>query len=307
MKKLVTIIVPTIGRPQYIGATIESILRQDYEEIEILISDNVPDTPTRLILGNNMDSRIRVVERDRRYGFSEHMNLCIDDARGQYLMILSDDDLISPSYVSSLVELFSENRNVIVGLGQQEVLNETNVSLSENVITRSLRTIDGMEYCLSHFQGKQMFPIYTYLSLFARKADVVAAGRFKLYPDGSHADNYLFYSLALKGKIGLSSGLMGYRVYSTSFGLSTPFRKLYQASLEYDKDMSKLLWSLESQPFSKRLKLRLLAKKSVVWMLKYRLFNLYKARLGLFSSIVELCRVILWFLPANIFFGLGRR
>ena len=305
MNKLVTVIVPTIGRPNYIKSTIDSILMQDYREIEVLVSDNFPEVSTRLILGKSLDSRIRIIERERRHEFSEHMNLCIHDARGWYVMILSDDDLISPDYVSSMVGLFSESEDVKVGLGRQKVLSEIDVNL--NAVERGFEStlLDGVGFTLDHFLGKQHFPICTYLSLFAKKRDVLAAGGFHAYPDGSNADNFLFYSLALKGKVGVSNGLMGYRVYLSSSGLSTPFEKLYLATLEYDKDISRLVWGLVNLSFPNKLHLRLLIKISSSRMMKYRLLTIYKTKIGGLLTAIKLTKVLVNFLPRNIFYGVG--
>lgn len=307
MKKLVTVIVPTIGRPGYIKNTIDSILRQDYGEIEVLISDNFPEISTRTILGEKLDSRIRIVERNRRLEFSEHMNVCIHDVHGHYIMILSDDDLICTSYISSMVSLFSENEDMMVGLGHQKVLNESDVAIGAGEMNEKpmVDLFDGKEFVLNHFQGTQHLPIYTYLSLFGKKADILAAGGFRPYPDGSNADNYLFYTLALKGKVGISHSLMGYRIYLASSGLSTPFEKLYRATWAYDKDISRVVWGLANKSFLKKIHLRLLIKISSARMMQYRLLGIYKAKIGGLSTIIKLARVLVCFLPRNIFCGVG--
>ena len=305
MNKLVTVIVPTIGRPKYIKSAVESILLQDYPEIEILISDNFPKISTSSVLGNMRDSRIKFVVRDRRLESSEHMNLCIKEARGDFIMILSDDDLISTNYISSMMNLFCANKDVIVGLGRQKVLSEEDLNIETNVSAEDPVVFEGIEFTRDHFRGKLRLPIYTYFSLFAKKADVISAGGFKAYPDGSNADNFLFYSLALKGKVGISSGWMGYRVYLKSSGLSTSFEKLYLSTLAYDRDMSCQAWGLESKPLFGRIQLRLLIKISTARMMVRRLFKIYKARIGALATVINLARVLIVYLPSNIFSGFG--
>jgi glycosyltransferase involved in cell wall biosynthesis len=304
MSKLVSVLVPTIGRPQYIKNTITSILNQDYNEIEVLISDNLPAISTKSILGDKIDPRIKIIERDRRYGFSEHMNLCINDASGYYVMILSDDDLICSNYISSMIGLFDDNEGVMVGLGLQNIIGEDNTSLDVSEMNDNVFNLfDGTEYSLNCFRGKLHLPIYTYISLFARKMDMLAAGGFQAYPDGSNADNYLFYSLALQGKVGISNCLMGYRVYPSSSGLSTAFEKLYLATWLYDRDVSSLFWNQARTTFLNKCYLRLWVKLSSTRMLKCRLFSIYKNSFGRFSIAINLLRVIFCFFPRNIFFG----
>ena len=302
MNKLVTVIVPTIGRPQYVKKTIESVLSQDYSHIEVLVSDNFTATPTKLILGEVTDSRIRFITRNHRHEFSEHMNLCIHDALGHYVIIISDDDLIAPDYISSMVRLFSEHQDVSVALGQQKILNDTDLELGEVETNYKTRTLEGLDFCQSHFQGKKFVPIFTLISLFARKEDVLSIGGFQPYSDGSHADNYLFFSLALKGRVGISNALMGYRVYLNSFGLSTSFDNLFKASLSYDKDMSQLVWGIDKLSVFKRLRLHLRIKISILLTLIYRLLRIYKERIGMVSTVINLLKVLVFFLPFNIFY-----
>ena len=196
MVKFVTVIIPTIGRPEYLRASVESVLNQSYCNIELLISDNVPDISSKSLLSDVVDARIRIIERDQRYGFCEHMNMCIADSLGYYMMILSDDDVISPDYVSSMVELFESRDDVTVGLGRQNVLEESECRVLSEQVDKTNTYIDGFEYSVLALQGKLGASVLTYISLFAKKEDVIYAGGFRNYPDGSHSDNYLFNSLS---------------------------------------------------------------------------------------------------------------
>ena len=302
MNKLVSVIIPTIGRPDYIKGTIDSILMQDYKEIEVLVSDNLPNVSTQSVLGNIIDPRIKIIERNRRYNFSDHMNMCINDAQGTYIMILSDDDLLSSNYVTSMVTKFQEERDMMVGIGIQKVLSESDISIGTyetNCITKSF---DGLEFMLAQFRGKLEYPMLTFISMFARRSDVLAMGGYKQYADGSNADNYLFYSLALKGRVGLSGALMGYRIYMASSGLSTSFENLYNATCIYDKDISNKIWATARKSFLYKLYLRLLLKKSSAHMMIYRLFKIYMTKMGKRTLVFNLIRVLVHFLPRNVFY-----
>lgn len=277
-KKLVTVILPTIGRPTYIQKTLSSILSQNYDNLEILISDNLPKIPTKKIIKNISDSRIKIVERNKRHDFSEHMNLCINESSGFYLMILSDDDLLEPTYISNMVKAFETNESVYVGIGYQKILDEYTETLDFNANReKEMKIYDGISYIKNDFYGKRNAPIYTYLSLFARKYDILKSGLFKNYEDGSNADNFLFYSLASKGKLVIINDLMGYRIYKKSFGLSTPFDNLYAATTKYNSDISKLIFSFNNLSLFEKLILNFKIKSSSSFMLYSRLINVYKS------------------------------
>lgn len=302
MNKSVTVVIPTIGRPQYIKSTIESVLNQSYSAIEILISDNAPIVSTRSILGENIDSRIKIIEHNNRISFSEHMNICIKEAQGYYVIILSDDDLISKDYISDMVSLFENNDNVTVGLGHQKILNERDTSLvTTERRCQEVGIFNGEEYMMNHYKGNNIPLIYTFISLFSKKEYILSAGGFRDYLDGSNADNYLFFSLLTKGNLGVSNSVMGYRVYQGSYGLSTPFERLYHATSEYDKDISSLIWDLEKISLLEKIAMRFKSKLSSASMLKYRLLNIYIRRESKFYIFKNLIRVRIMFLLRNIF------
>jgi len=301
MKKI-TVILPTIGRPQYIKKALNSILKQDYTDLEILISDNASGYTRDELIGDCHDSRIKYIQHDRRLESSFHMNLCINLASSEYLMILSDDDILSFSYISNMVEMFSNSKNMTVALGMQVKLSEYDDELPLFSQVNKNIEIKGLEFFKNQFQDKGKYQIYTYFSLFAKKMDILNAGGFKDYQDGSNADNFLFYSLAISGVVGFSGAMMGYRVYLKSSGLSTPFRNLYQATNQYDSDLSEMLWSLKGYSLGQMVYIRCLIKLSLVEMIVYRLLKIYRLNTGELEIFLNLLRVVLIF-PLNLIFN----
>ncbi len=293
---LVTVIVPTIGRPEYIVDTIRSILAQSYSNLQVLVSDNDPETATARLLADAgiFDPRIELVTRPRRLGFSEHMNTCITDARGVYVMILSDDDQITPGYLQEMVELMASQQDVTVCLGRQTKITEhdSGMILHTGVESRQ-STIDGVSFLKGWLSGNLQTDVMTYISMFARTVDILEAGGFRDYPDGSHADNFIFFNLALRGRVGLISSTMFYRVYVTSFGLRTPFDALMGATKAYTRDCARLLSVTPDVAVTdKRAILRAL-KVNNVQMLLGRLRHVYRHRqstVSLIKSLLEVAR-----------------
>ena len=66
MSKLVTVIIPTIGREQLLKASIKSVLYQTYHNIEILLSDNASPINVGNVIHHLADERIRLVTRTSR-------------------------------------------------------------------------------------------------------------------------------------------------------------------------------------------------------------------------------------------------
>lgn len=294
VQPLVTVIVPTVGRPDYIVDTIRSILAQTYANIQILFSDNAPDMGTARLLdaAGISDERIYIVTRPERLGSSVHFNACIADARGTYVMILSDDDQITPGYVEEMVHVMQSRPEVIVCLGRQIKITGNDRGVMPNSLSDSPQTIlDGVVFLKGSLSGELRTDVLTYISFFARRNDVLRVGGLGVYPDGSHAENILIFNLALCGHVALLRNLMFYRVYLASTGLSTPFSALLEATKAYTRDCVHLLRKSPAiNDFDKTSILRSL-KSNNVWLLLSRIRRVYWQRLSAAAIVVCLLQV----------------
>lgn len=292
---LVTVVVPTIGRPDYVVDTIRSILVQTYSNLQILISDNAPDVATAplLVAAGISDARIDIVTRSERLSFSAHMNFCIADARGTHLMILSDDDQLSSGYVEEMVRVMQLRPEVAVCLGRQIKITEHDRGVMIDRISPLPQTIiDGVSFLRDSLSGDLQTGVLTYISMFARKADILRAGGFSDYPDGSHADNFIIFNLALCGHVALTRNLMFYRVYLASFGLRTPFSALLEATSAYTRDGARLLRATPAvAEIDKMLILRSL-KSNNFRLLLSRLRHVYWRRLSIAAFVGSILQVV---------------
>jgi glycosyltransferase involved in cell wall biosynthesis len=102
---LITIAIPTYNRARQVAACVASALAQKYRNIEVLVSDNASADNTQAALGDIKDSRLRVIRQERNIGLLPNWNACLQEARGDYFILLPDDDRLTPLMVESCVEL----------------------------------------------------------------------------------------------------------------------------------------------------------------------------------------------------------
>jgi len=274
--------VPTIGRPEFIVDTIRSVLAQTYVNLDILISDNAPSHPTSTLLAaaGIDDARIRVVQHKTRLDFSTHMNACISEARGTYLMIVSDDDQIVPDYVAGMVDLMEADSQIKVCLGRQAQISENDRGLLHgSPDDHQSLIIEGIEFLTGTLERKLNTGVLTYISMFVRRAEILATGGYKNYPDGSNADNFIVFSLAMSGKVALAPNLMFYRVYLASSGLRTSFPALLKATQDYTQDTWQVL-RRTAIPQVQRRNLAKLVQAANSRMLFNRIRDVYRHRLN---------------------------
>lgn len=110
----VSICIPVYNAAPFIKATIESVLSQDYENLEVLVSDNHSEDGTFDILQElaRADRRIVLWRNDSNIGGNPNWNKVLFRASGDYVKLLCADDLLLPGSVSRMVEVLDAHENV---------------------------------------------------------------------------------------------------------------------------------------------------------------------------------------------------
>ena len=91
----ISVVVPTLNDGAYIGPAIESVLAQDWDDLEVLIQDGGSTDGTDRIVEEIGDGRIDFVSQPDR-GQSHAINLAIARAKGEWIVWLNGDDLLAP-------------------------------------------------------------------------------------------------------------------------------------------------------------------------------------------------------------------
>jgi glycosyltransferase involved in cell wall biosynthesis len=104
--QLVSIGLPVYNGGRYIAQTLTSLLEQDYEELELVISDNGSTDETEEICRSAAarDRRVRYHRQSVNRGASFNYNRVLALARGELFKWAAADDLCAPSLVGRCVE-----------------------------------------------------------------------------------------------------------------------------------------------------------------------------------------------------------
>lgn len=109
-KPLVSIITPSFNQGKFIRETIESVLQQDYDNIEYIVNDGGSTDNTVSILEEYGDRITWVSERDG--GQTDAINKGIRIAKGEIIAYLNSDDIYLPGTIPFIVEQFKKNQDV---------------------------------------------------------------------------------------------------------------------------------------------------------------------------------------------------
>lgn len=104
-QKLVSIIVPVYNAEQYLDECLESIIKQTYENLEIILVDDFSIDCSKEIIRKyrNTDNRIVLLEHEKNEGVAKSRNDALSFARGEYIGFVDADDKVSNHFVKELV------------------------------------------------------------------------------------------------------------------------------------------------------------------------------------------------------------
>lgn len=116
LKPFFTIIIPTFNSANTINIALESILKQDYKNYEILIIDGVSTDETLTLLKNYSCEKIRIYSEPDK-GIYDAMNKGIRLAKGRWLYFLGSDDFLYSNSVLEALAAFVTNKQYDVVYG----------------------------------------------------------------------------------------------------------------------------------------------------------------------------------------------
>jgi glycosyltransferase involved in cell wall biosynthesis len=109
---LVSVCIPVYNAGSYIEATINSVMGQIYENIEIIIVDDGSTDNSFSIAEKYSNDRIRIFSQPN-LGASSARNKCLAEAKGQYIQFLDADDLLSADKIQEQVNILREHPGMV--------------------------------------------------------------------------------------------------------------------------------------------------------------------------------------------------
>lgn len=103
MDPLVTIAITSYNYGHHIADAIRSALSQTYRNVEVLVLDNASTDNSLAVIRTFSDDRLRVIERPQNIGIQRNHNDAIREARGEYIVFLSADDMLAPTLVAEMI------------------------------------------------------------------------------------------------------------------------------------------------------------------------------------------------------------
>ncbi|MBQ9183247.1 MAG: glycosyltransferase family 2 protein [Neisseriaceae bacterium] len=179
MKK-VSVIIPCHNHAKYVGETIDSVLNQTYQNIEIIVVNDASTDNSSEVIQKYADKypQIIFIDEKENIGVIEVRNKAISMAQGDYILPLDADDKIHPTYIEKAVNILENNPKIGVVYAKACFFGNQ----------------DGLWELENFNKEKMLFDNLVYAAALFRKTDFFRVGGFNQNMRGGYEDWDLWLS-----------------------------------------------------------------------------------------------------------------
>lgn len=144
---LVSIVLPVHNGEKYLRESLDSCLKQTYENIEYLVVDDASTDSTAEILKEYEEKfkEVKVFTIEKQNSLGAVLNIGIQASNGEYIARMDADDIMYPTRIEKQVEFLEANESVVVVGGQIDIIDgegniteERRYSLNDKELRRNL-------------------------------------------------------------------------------------------------------------------------------------------------------------------------
>ena len=123
---LVSVCIPTYNSQSFILDTIESVLQQSYQNLEVIICDDCSHDQTVEIIRSIQDARIKLFQNETNLGIEGNWNKTLLKASGHYAKVMGADDILASDCIQKQVAVFEDptHDDVVLVSSHKNVIDE---------------------------------------------------------------------------------------------------------------------------------------------------------------------------------------
>ena len=212
----VSIITPTYNRSKKLDRAIQSVLRQSYEDFEMIIVDDCSSDDTEVVVAENSDTRIRYIKLEKNTGGAMvPRQIGLEASTGEYIAVLDDDDfwtdddklLLQVAYLNEHADCVLVGTNAVAITGDDEIILHHSYPQDDSSIRAKML-------------GRNCF---FHSSVMYRREAISVVGSYSRIKSGYYANFSNEYDLWLR--MGLIGKLANLSVYGVGYDYPPPYKK----------------------------------------------------------------------------------
>lgn len=211
-KPLVSVFIPVYNAEKYIVEAVESVVNQNYENIELVISDDASKDNTPRILEKLFEkypSKIKLFLQEKNLGITKNCNFIFQHCKGKYIAFYAGDDKMLPNKISKQVEVLENNLDVAICGTTTSIINDNSKEIDVvKAIYKKTSNIYSIKDLIK--SGNSLVPTCSYMT---RSEYIPKHGYDYRLPVAS--DSLFWYHIAARGDIYIiDEKLSAYRKHS---------------------------------------------------------------------------------------------
>lgn len=213
---IVSIVTPTFNHEKYIGACIDSVLNQTFDQWELFIIDDGSIDSTSEIIKSYEDKRIKYIHQNHMgiHHLKNTYNKGLFQASGKYIAILEGDDLWPDYKLETQLPILLDDKSIVLGWGRCDIIdNDGNKTYSCKCLPTSVGRYS--KALLNNTPRGAILNLLLYdnfiysSTVLIRKDALISIGGFK-QPEGvPYLDYPTYLHLALIGKFHWADRILG--------------------------------------------------------------------------------------------------
>ncbi|MEA5465663.1 glycosyltransferase family 2 protein [Leptothoe sp. PORK10 BA2] len=121
---LISVIIPTYNRLDYLKEAIASVINQTYTNLEIIVSDDCSDESPQPIVESFQDPRLRLRRNAKNVGIGLNSTYAFAETHGKYVASLNDDDRWDKDFLEKLVHPLEENSELVLAFCDYYIMDD---------------------------------------------------------------------------------------------------------------------------------------------------------------------------------------
>lgn len=252
MKNKVSIVIPVFNGERYIKDCIESLQKQNYKNIEIIVVNDGSLDNTEKVVNEIIknDSRVKLINQ-KNSGVSEARNNGINSSTGKYITFVDSDDTVCNEYIEYLVSLIEENDADISLTRTAFKFNNTTKLINSN-------DKDKIEFFSGFDAANEMLLYKIIISSWNKmfKKELLIYNDIKFNKNLSFGEGFEFVINAFlhSNKIAIGNKkIYNYRVDNENSVMTKFSRKLVTGSIDSQNSIKELIEGVENTIYKKKL------------------------------------------------------
>ncbi len=129
-KPLVSVVIVNWNGEAILQECLSFLFTQNYRNIQVIVLDNNSTDKSKEIIKNF--KKVEFIESDNNLGFAQGNNVACAKAKGEYVLLLNNDAIVTKNFLKHLVAILEKDKNI--GIVQPKILYKGNPSYIDNTV-----------------------------------------------------------------------------------------------------------------------------------------------------------------------------